>query len=345
MKTKKKANIYKRRFFKMLTSSLKNSKNINELSKVDNKNIRRILVIRPNHRLGNQLLLSPLVQTLESEFPNSKIDLLVNGNLSKILFENYESVGEVYSLPKKPFKNLLKYLKVIFKIITSKYDITIAGDENSNSSKIFTKLSRAKFKIFTSVNSTNRSIHKAKKPIDNLLSILDKEKIGKNYPDLNIKLTDAEIKSGNNILSDLFTESRNTVAIFTNATGKKKKSKKWWNEFCLKLEDAIPNVNILEILPKENISQVDFKYKSYLSNDLREMAAVIENCSVFIGADSGVMHLATSTNTATFGLFNGRTNPEVYGPYGNHKCFVETNKIKIEDLVLEIEKTFHNIDK
>lgn len=336
---KKIVNSNKKRFFKLLTSSFKNSKNTYQLSKIDKKKIRRILVTRPNHRLGNQLLLSPLLQTIESEFPHSKIDLLVNGSLSKVLYENYTSVEKIHTLPKKPFKHLPEYIKTSYKIISSKYDIAIVGDGNSNSGKIFTKLSRAKFKIFSSEKNAKVSIHIAKKTIDNLISVLYKEKNITNYPKLNIRLNDNEIKNGNKIVSSLFTENKKTIAIFTNATGNKKHSKKWWNQFCSKLEDRMPNLNILEILPKENISQVNFQYKSYLSTDIREMASVIENCSIFIGADSGVMHLATSTNTATFGLFNGNTNPEVYCPYGNNKYFIETNKISVEKLIEKIENT------
>lgn len=336
---KKKINSYKTRFFKWLTSSFENSKNISDLARIDKNKIKRILVIRPNHRLGNQLLLSPLLQTLEIEFPHSKISLLVNGSLSKVLYKNYTSVEKIYTLPKKPFENLPEYIKTSYKIISSKYDISIVGDGNSNSSKIFTKLSSAKFKIFSSEKDTKVSLHIAKKPIDNLISLLNKEKTI-NYPKLNIRLSDKEIINGNKIVSNLFNERKNTIALFTNATGYKKHSKEWWSQFCSKLEESIPNINILEILPKENTSQVNFKFKGYLSNDIREMASVIENCSIFIGADSGVMHLAAATNTPTFGLFNGFTNAQVYTPYGKNKYFIETHKISIDQLIIKIKNTF-----
>lgn len=336
-------NPIKTRFFKLLTSSFKNSKGVDLLPTIHKKKISRVLITRPNHRLGNQLLLSPLIQTIESEFPYSKIDLLINGNLSSIIYKNYTNIGKIYSLPKKPFKNLSLYLNVSYQIISSKYDIAVVGDENSNSSKIFTKLSRAKFKIFCSEKNTKANVHIAKKPIDNLNSILHKENNNVHYPKLDIKLSNEEIKLGHEILSKFFAEeNHHTIAIFTNATGNKKLSKQWWNEFCSKIEKSFPNAHILEILPKENISQVDFKYKSYLSSDLREIAAVIENCSLFIGADSGIMHLATSTNTPTFGLFNGATKPEIYGPFGHFKYVFETNKSDIEDLVEMMENIFFN---
>ena len=340
---RKKINPYKTRGFKMLTSNFKNSKNISDLSKIDKKDIKRVLISRPNHRLGNQLLISPIIQVVEAEFPNCKIDLLVNGNLSRILYKNYTSVENVYDLPKKPFKNLFKYLKTSFKVLSVKYNLAIVATETSNSSKFFVKLSRAEFKIFNSGYGIVPSRHIAKKPIDNFLNAYKGNTI-EDYPRLDIKLTDDEIRIGKSVLSNYFNNSYKTIAIFTNATGKKKLSKQWWQELCLKLETDIPKVNILEILPKENTSQVDFKYKNYLSNDLREMSSVIENSAIFIGADSGVMHLAASTNTPTFGLFNGRTNPEKYGSYGSYKYVIETKKTGIDELVKEIKNTLHNND-
>lgn len=338
---KRRINPYKTRIFEILTSSFKNSKNVSDLSKIDKRNIKRVLLSRPNHRLGNQLLLSPIIQVIEAEFPNCKIDLLVNGNLSKFLYENYSSVENVYNLPKKPFKNLFNYLKTSFKVLAVNYDLAIVGTESSNSSKIFVKLSRAKFKIFNSGYNAITSKHIAKKPIDVFYSLYKGHTI-KNYPKLDIKLTDGEISKGKSVLSNFFNNSHKTIAIFTNATGNKRLSKKWWQDLCVKLKTDIPKANILEILPKENTSQVDFRYKHYLSTDLREMASVIENSAIFIGADSGVMHLATATNTPTFGLFNGSTNADIYGPYGKGKYSIETKKIGIDELIKEIKNTFYN---
>ncbi len=335
---KKHINPYKKRFFKALTSTFKNSNNISELSAEKREDIKRILVTRPNHRLGNQILLSPLIQSLEAEFPKAKIHILVNGNLSKILFENYPNVEKIYALPKKPFKNLGKYLKVSIKLLSTTYDLTILGDESSNSSKIFAKLSNSTYKIFGSLTDAQIPMHIAKRPVYNLYSVLLPSVNSYDYPRLDLRLSENEIARGKEIISDYFGQDKKVVAIFTNATGGKKISKQWWFSFCELLEKSKPDLKILEILPKENISQVDFKYESYLSNDLREIASVIENCVAFIGADSGVMHLATATNTYTFGLFNGTTNPEVYGPYGNKNYTLQIENYTLHKLVQDIDQ-------
>ena len=331
----KKLNPLKRKIFKQLTGSFRNSNNINQLTTTPKDNIKHILVTRPNHRLGNQLLFSPLIQVLETEFPNCKIDLLVNGGLSKILYANYDSVDNIFNLPKKPFKNLRNYVNISLKVIFKKYDLAIPADENSNSGKIFVKLSRAKYKVFNAGDRIIPSVHISKKPIDNLLTFLRDEQQLNNieYPRINLKVNSQEFDTGKKIVHSYFNNQLPIIGVFTNATGSKKLSKEWWHKLAIGLETSFPNANIFEILPKENTSQLDFKYTSYYSEDIREMAGVIENCTVFIGADSGVMHLATATNTPSFGLFNGATNPDTYGPYGKDKFVVETHKLEIPEIM------------
>jgi ADP-heptose:LPS heptosyltransferase len=41
----------------------------------------------------------------------------------------------------------------------------------------------------------------------------------------------------------------------------------------------------------ENVSQIAFKSPTFYSKDIREIGAVIANTEIFIGADSGIMHL------------------------------------------------------
>ncbi len=57
--------------------------------------------------------------------------------------------------------------------------------------------------------------------------------------------------------------------------------------------------------------------------DLLEAAACISRASLFIGNDSGLMHLAAATGTPTLGLF-GPTPEDRYAPWGDHCAVVRT---------------------
>ena len=50
----------------------------------------------------------------------------------------------------------------------------------------------------------------------------------------------------------------------------------------------------------------------------RESAAVLEKADLFIGHDSGPMHLSASVGTPCMAIFSGRNLPRVWYPYGKH---------------------------
>ena len=75
------------------------------------------------------------------------------------------------------------------------------------------------------------------------------------------------------------------------------------------------------------------------------MIPIFNQCKFFIGSDSGLMHLAASTNCKTFALF-GPTNEIVYGPWGEHKVIKSLDYPAIDDpLNLPVEKVLNTIKK
>jgi ADP-heptose:LPS heptosyltransferase len=54
---------------------------------------------------------------------------------------------------------------------------------------------------------------------------------------------------------------------------------------------------------------------------LPEVAACLKRCMLFIGNDSGLMHLAAATGVPTLGLF-GRSRAAEYAPAGRRAAFV-----------------------
>lgn len=336
----KKLNSPKTKMFNFFTSSLENSKQLEHLNNLPKDKNFRVLIARPNHRLGNQLLLTPLLKEVKKEFPNCKIHLLVNGNLSLILFSKLRYVEKIINFPKKPFSNIFRYLGNVIRLITNRYDVAIAACHHSNSSKIFVKLSRAKYKIYNAgVSANNMPKHIAKAPVFALKKVLYPFKDLNNYKysKLAIKLTDEEVAKGHGIVKNSCRNKNKTICIFTFATGKKCHSKEWWLAFYEQLKIEFPDFNILEILPIENVSQIDFESEHFYSNDLREIASVIENSAIFIGADSGMMHLSACTKTTTLGLFNNVKNIDVYKPYGGKNDAVDTTTIQISNLIEKIK--------
>ena len=344
-----KINHYRRGVMRNLTKNIGKPKSDQGIILVDKSEIKRVLICRPNGRLGNLLLITPLVQEVTEIFPNCKVDLFVKGRLAPIIFENYESINKIIDLPKKPFKSLLKYLNVWISIKKQKYDVAINVDQNSSSGRLAVQFSNAKYKFYGDLIEESQPVkndyaHIAKYPVYNFRHYLTKlglAKINKIVAPIDLKLSSSEITQGKNILNDLVHNSKRTICIFTYATGAKCLSENWWENFYSQLTEVYKDYNIIEILPVENVSQIAFKAPTFYSKDIREIGSVIANADLFIGADSGIMHLASAVQTPTIGLFS-ISNMKKYQPYDNCSIGVDVNLYTRKEYIKTINSILNN---
>lgn len=339
---KKKINAIRRSVMKSLTKNIGKSQQKGQSG--ETLKVKRVLISRPNHRLGNLLLLTPLVQEIENTFPGSKIDLFVKGGVTPIIYKNYKSVHNIYQLPKKPFSNLFQYIKGWFALRWNSYDLVINATQGSSSGRLSILFAKSKYKFFGEDVEELQTVypdyhHIAKNTIYNLRHFLNDFGVDnkKAIPFLDLRLDKNEISDGQQKLLNLVQNDRPTICLFTNATGDKIYSEAWWNDFYNKLKSAFPNHNIVELLPVENISKLDFKIPHFYSKDVREMGSFLANCSLFIAADNGVMHLASASGVPTIGLFKV-TNETMYKPYNDKSFSVNTNE-KNKDEVISLIKS------
>jgi ADP-heptose:LPS heptosyltransferase len=330
-----KINVFRRGLMRNLTKNIGKARSQEDIILVDKNDIKRILICRPNGRLGNLLLITPLVQEVTEIFPNCKVDLFVKGTLAPIIFENYDNIDKIIDLPRKPFKSLLKYLNVWISIKKQNYDIAINVDQNSSSGRLAVQFSNAKYKFFGDANEETQLVkndydHIAKYPVYNFRNYLTKlrfPKTNKIIAPLDLKLSSFEITEGKRILNNLFHNDKRTICIFTYATGEKCLSEEWWGRFYTQL--------------KEEYKNFAFKAPTFYSKDIREIGAVIANADLFIGADSGIMHLASAVQTPTIGLFS-ISKMEKYEPYDNSSIGIDVKLYTKKDYLKVINSILNN---
>lgn len=80
------------------------------------------------------------------------------------------------------------------------------------------------------------------------------------------------------------------------------------------------------------INLMDYGY------DLGQTAACLQRCQLFLGNDSGLMHIAAAVGIPTIGLF-GPSREEIYGPYDSH--FSKTGKKS--NTVVRIPQTYDQL--
>lgn len=337
---KKQINIIRRRVMRALTKDIGVNGFVANTNSLQRLPITRILISRPNHRLGNLLLITPLLKEVSKTFPDAKIDLFVKGGIAPVLFQNYENIHRIIQLPRKPFKELLAYVKVWTEIKACKYDLVINVDGTSSSGRLCTQLATAHYKIYgpqdTAIGgATADRQHIAKAPVllfRDFCTEFGYEARQGNIPSLDLNLTERELESGRKTVNDLVKNEQKTICLFTYATGDKCYSEQWWSGFYNRLKQAAPNYNIIEVLPVENISKIGFRAPTFYSKDVREIGSVIAATAGFIGADSGIMHLASASQAPTMGLFCV-TNMLKYEPYNENSLGLDTNSCEIEELL------------
>src|SRR5690606_11677202 len=86
--------------------------------------------------------------------------------------------------------------------------------------------------------------------------------------------------------------------------------------------------------------QIGFRARSYYCKDLRQIGSLIANVELFIGADSGMMHLASAAQTPVIGLFKAK-NIINYAPYNNGSAGVDTTEVDNDALIGLVASRLH----
>lgn len=320
------------------------------------KGIYRILVCRPNHRLGNTILLTPLFAELERIYPGAEIDVISEGNIAKEVFATFFSVRNVYCLPKRGFKHPVSLLSLLFRIRKTRYDLIVDPCVGSGSSRALTRFLNGRYKLGFDdapgrsglthcVPASAAPRHMAKRPIDLLRWEAGKEPgASEPFPPLDIRLTDAERMHGKDLVHELLACSRQparspVVGIFANATGAKRYPAAWWNEFIATFKARVPRSSIIELIPMNGHSLLGSEWPGYYSTDIRRMGAVMANTDLMISADCGVMHLAVASKVPTAGMFCV-TDAEVYAPYGRGSCALMTQGLSATEAAERVAAAF-----
>jgi ADP-heptose:LPS heptosyltransferase len=285
--------------------------------------IQRILICRPNHRLGNTLLLTPLMVEIERRFPGAEVDVLSAGPAAPAIFRGFDIVGECTTLDRRAARRPLATFLALRKLRSRRYDLVIDAAAGSSSGRIVSSMARARFQLRTDAMPTERlGTHLAARPVHALRWALGAP-VGLNVPPLDIRLTDAERRSGDDALARVVRELDERglpiIAIFPNATGAKRLPANWWCEFTNELLSRTGRACVVELVSAEGESRLGGGYATYYTSDPRKLAAFIDAAGTYISADCGVMHLAAATSATTIGIF-GPTDPARYAPYGRNNA-------------------------
>lgn len=310
---------------------------LTQTSDLSRSDIHRILICRPNHRLGNLLLLTPLVTEIQRLFPNADVDIVMAGEHVAELFQTFPNVRHIYNLSRRMVRHPVALVRTAALIRRMRYDVAIDPCEASQSSRFLAAVAKPRHMVGALRGRSvagprpawmeHAPVHIAQWPVHLLRGRVGAQLAEQEFPALDIRLSEEERQRARTRLDQVIHANdsphfQRVVGVFAAATGAKGYAVDWWQRFIRIVKARHPGAAIMEIVPADGRPRLALP--SFGSPSPREVAAVIANMTCFVSADCGVMHLASAAGTPTIGLFKA-SDPLKYAPYGHGSRAIDTN--------------------
>jgi ADP-heptose:LPS heptosyltransferase len=311
---------------------------------IDKSEVKNIVIIRPNYRIGNLIFLTPLINELAKNIPDVKIDIIVGMKLAGKILEPMPNVDKVIDIPRKLLLHPLDMFRYIKQARTKKYDVALNMSGGSTSAQIVTSLVKAKYKVsfhsdklwagFTHVQERGLK-HYKHMGLESLEFLRFFDIAFPKEPILDIKLTQEEMTQAQSDLQKLLERNniqkeKKIIAIFRNARFDKKISDAWWNEWLDALLVLDENIVIIDILSPDIPEKLNERVLEYSNKNLRALGAFFKACDLYVSADTGPMHLAVASSAKVLAFFN-KTNMEVYGALGQQNKTIDVENLSTQE--------------
>jgi len=309
---------------------------------MDNK--KQKILIRGVNWIGDAVITIPAVRSIRHAFPQAHISLLVKPWVSEI-FRESPDIDEVI-LYDDTFKGWRGKFKLAKKLREKSFDKAFLL-QNAFDAALITWLSGIPERIGYNRDGRGLLLTKAvavekavlqKHQVYYYLDLL--KSAGIEPADIHpyLHLTDSERQSARNLLSSHFTDDKGPL-IGINPGATFGSAKRWppelFAELIIKLITKLNGRVVISGGPSEGeitdeiiaeinslntrMKTVDISPRILVmagKTGLRELAALISECDVFVTNDSGPMHMASALHVPVVAIF-GSTDKKATGPYGD----------------------------
>ena len=267
-------------------------------------------------RIGDAVLSTSILNYLKNRFPHCSL-YIATGKTAASLFKNFNNIKKIFILEKKFFK--IHWLELWSRTFFNKWDIVIDLRGSIISYFLFNK----KKYVYKSIN---KNIHR----LDELAILMET----KHLPLPWIPVLKKDMKK----ISKDFLKLKNSIAIGASANWPAKiwpsknfvklihmflKEKKFGKKKSIVFFGSSKDLKNIKKITK-HLKKIKVKNLCGKLN-LIEVAAHLKKCKIFIGNDSGLMHIASASGIPTLGLF-GPSLESRYAPKGNNSYYIRTKK-------------------
>ncbi|MEW6686514.1 MAG: lipopolysaccharide heptosyltransferase II [Candidatus Edwardsbacteria bacterium] len=296
---------------------------------------QRILISRLRF-IGDVILTTPVIRAFRENFPTAKLSFLVEKENSPVL-ENNPDLNEILTFERN--WSLIKQIKFIRHLRQKHFDLAVDFFCNPRSAYL-TFLTNAKWRIGYDVRLRGRIYHqrvRVKEKVNAVESHLTLvSALGLSVPQdrtPRVFLSESEKIWAKNFLRQKGIEpGKLLIGLHPGASWP---AKRWPKERFFDLATQFMKncgAKIIWVIgPKEkDLSPFPHRGESERGQQesflilqnflLRQLAAVISQCDLFIANDGGPMHLACALGTPTLAIF-GPSEPEIWFPYSFFKKY------------------------
>jgi heptosyltransferase-3 len=274
--------------------------------------VRRVLLVRPNFRIGNTLIASPLVLALRHRFPGAQIDFL-SGDKTAVLLANLP-LSTVHSVSSRFIIRPWQFVALFWRLRRLRYDVAVETG-GSFSGGLYTLLSGARYRI----GGTGKGDHffNLRLPRTFAEHMYDKpvafaRLLGAACPDHPVYVVSAaETARAEAILHSIgFVADGQVqpfVALFVGGHQKKRWPRSEWLELARALGQAGSRVAVF-LGPEELQFGEQFRRglvglaEVISPQPLRIFAALWSKAALIVTPDSGPMHLAAALGVPTIAI-------------------------------------------
>jgi len=277
-----------------------------------------ILVIRPG-ALGDVICTLPVLANLRENFPQSRLEVVGSSSILELLKESGYA-DAVHPFDWAPFARLYNKKTGVGKVLKDflrTFDCIIAyvGDE------LFLE-NLGEITPHPVFSAHPRSIPPKTHVIDHLLTPLLQRGIPIHNRTPYLRFSNKWRQTAREFLENRLPQRNGhpLIGIHPGSGGKRKIWPHWWH-FITNLAQEKDICFLVFSGPAEK-ERASWKKNYYLDKNLVEnpplplLGALIDNCDLYLGNDSGVTHLAAAAGCRTIALF-GPSDPETWKPRGD----------------------------
>lgn len=282
----------------------------------------KILVIRFKF-IGDVLLSSTLCSTLKKSFPEAQVDFLIHENAAPI-FERHHAIDNLITLNQSERKPLA-YFKRIWALRKNKYDIIIDATSTNRSEFICAFAKSAKYRIgrykkgrgwFYTHRINKFPGNKVQQRLAMLQPLIDGGYSIDRDEQIQITLSKNERDMAKSSLREAGVKLDQPIFAFSVSSKIdyrrwKKAHMKELVQHCLDRHRA--QIILLQGMPHEQAYIDQFKeelginprvFSNVNTHTLRQLAALLSQCHIYIGTEGGSRHIAEAVGIPTVAVFS-----------------------------------------